>query len=53
MVNPKLIRETGRMHVPIIRDGEPRTLTNRANAHTECLAAPSLKRTGGVKASRN
>jgi hypothetical protein len=39
--------------MPIIGHGEPRTLTNRANAQTECLAAPSLKRTGRAETSRN
>jgi hypothetical protein len=39
--------------VPIIGDSEPRALTNRANAQTEYLAAPSLKRRGRIKTSRN
>jgi hypothetical protein len=39
--------------VPIILDGEPRALTNRANTQTKCVAAPSLKARGRVKASRN
>jgi hypothetical protein len=37
----------------IILNGEPRALTNRANAQTECLAAPSLKGTGRVETRRN
>ena len=39
--------------MPIIGDGESRALTNRANAQTECLAAPSLKRAGRAETSRN
>jgi hypothetical protein len=39
--------------MPIIGDGEPRTLTNRANAKTKCLAAPNLKLTRWVETSRN
>jgi hypothetical protein len=39
--------------VSIIGDSEPRALTNRANAQTERLAAPSLKGTDRVEASRN
>ena len=42
-----------RCAVPIIRDGELPGLTNRANTKTEGLAAPGLKRTGGVKARSN
>jgi hypothetical protein len=37
----------------VVRDREPRALTNRAHTQTECLAAPSLKRTDRVEASRN
>jgi hypothetical protein len=39
--------------VPIIRDGQPRTLTNRANAKTKYFAAPSFKRRGRIKTSRD
>jgi hypothetical protein len=39
--------------VPIIGDSESRAVTNRANAQTECLAAPSLKRTGRAETNRN
>jgi hypothetical protein len=39
--------------VPIIGDSESRALTNRANAQTEYLAAPSLKRTGRAETGRN
>ena len=39
--------------MPIIGDSESRALTNRANAQTECLAAPSLKRTGRAETNRN
>jgi hypothetical protein len=38
--------------VPIILNSELRGLTNRANAETKCFAAPSLKRKGGIKTSR-
>jgi hypothetical protein len=37
----------------VFRDGQPRTLTNRANAQAECLAAPSLKGGGRAETSRN
>jgi hypothetical protein len=37
----------------VIRDGQPRALTNRADAQTECLAAPSLKGRGRIKAGCN
>ena len=37
--------------MPIVRDGEPRAPTNRANTNAKCFATPSLKRRGGVKAS--
>ena len=30
--------------VPVVRDGEPCALTNRANAQTKCLAAPCFER---------
>ena len=38
--------------MPIILDAEQRSLSNRANAKTKCFAAPSLKRTGGIKTYR-
>jgi hypothetical protein len=39
--------------VPVILDGEPRALTNRANAKTQFFAAPSLERRGAVQAGRD
>ena len=38
--------------MPIILDSELHGLTNRANAKTKCFAAPSLKRKGRIKTSR-